>query len=76
MGERTGRRGGMWLFNGRGGLGGLQGRSWCSGRALAGVGGGVVVLGPGVRSERVFGRTRVARGAEMDAPFFPVTSTR
>jgi hypothetical protein len=53
MGERTGRRGGVWLINGRGGLSGLQGQSWCPGRALAGVGGGVAVLGPGVRGARI-----------------------
>jgi hypothetical protein len=66
MGERTGRRGGVWLFNGRGGLSGLQGRSCCSGRALAGVGGGVAVQGLGVRDERVFGRTWMDRGNKVD----------
>jgi hypothetical protein len=40
-------------LHGRGGLGGLQGRSWCPGRALAGVGGGVVVLGSGMRGARI-----------------------
>jgi hypothetical protein len=67
MRERTGRRGGVWLFNGRGGLSGWQGWSWCSGRALAGVGGGVAVQRPGVRGERFLGRTQVSRGVETDA---------
>jgi hypothetical protein len=31
--------------------------SWCSGRVLAGVGGGAAVRRPGVHYERVFGRT-------------------
>jgi hypothetical protein len=44
--------------------GGLQGRSWHPGRALASVGGGVAVLGPGVHGARVLdgcGWTEVTR---------------
>jgi hypothetical protein len=67
MRERTGKREGVWLFNGQGGLCGWQGWSWCSGRALAGVGGGVAVQHPGVRGERFLGRTRVSSGAVTDA---------
>jgi hypothetical protein len=68
MSERTGKRGGMWLLNRRGGLGDWQGWSWRSGLALARMGGGVSVLGLGVHDKRVFGGTWVARGAEMDVP--------
>jgi hypothetical protein len=49
--------------------GGLQGRSWCPGRVLAGVGGGVSALGPGVHGARVFGRVRMDRGDEADMQF-------
>jgi hypothetical protein len=59
----VGANGKEWLGGGvrflywRGMHGDSAVRSWCSGRVLAGVGGGVAVQRPGVHGKRGFGRT-------------------
>jgi hypothetical protein len=65
---RTREKGGSGVFIWRGGLGDRRGWSWRSGLALAKLGGGVSVLGLGVRGARGFGGTWVSRGAETGVP--------
>jgi hypothetical protein len=68
MSGKTGERGGSGLFIWRVSLDERRGWSGRPGLALARMGGGVSMLGLGVRGKRVFGGTWVARGAETDVP--------
>jgi hypothetical protein len=61
-------KGASGVFSWRGGLGDRRGGSWRSGLVLAKLGGGVSVLGLGMRGAHGFGGTWVSKGAEMGMP--------
>jgi hypothetical protein len=69
MRERMGKRGGVWLFNGRGVPVKLVEVVVVSWAMVGRVSGGVAELGLGVGGALSFGWTQVARGGEMGLPF-------
>jgi hypothetical protein len=75
MRERTGERGGAWLFNRRGVPVKLAEVVMVSWAMVGQANGGVTELGPGVRGVLAFGWMQVARGGETGSPFHPVPST-